>query len=245
MPRKRFGQNFLVDTAVIEKIITAIAPQPTDHIVEIGAGEGALTTALHESGAQLTLIEIDNDLASQLKQQFGNTVEIINADVLKTHWADWLHPNTRLVGNLPYNISTPLLLRFAKNAHRLRDVHIMVQKEVGERLCAKPATSDYGRLTLSVACHLQVEKLLNVPPAAFLPPPQVQSVFLRLLPHPCPPAIPPVFDDIINQAFQQRRKTIANALAAWHINWTAIGIAPTRRPADLSLTDYLTIAKQV
>ncbi len=242
MRRKRFGQNFLHDSTVINRIIDEINPTADDFIVEIGPGEGVLTAGLIESNARVLAIEIDRDLTPRLQSRFGSRLEIINADVLKTDWNSWLQPSTRLVGNLPYNISTPLLLKFCQHTTQLQDITVMMQKEVGERLVADCGSNNYGRLTISVDLAYQTSTLFNVPPSAFSPPPKVQSSILRLLPHNYQRQPPKHFNDIVNKSFQQRRKTVQNALSDWAIDWQHIGIDPSKRPAELTIDDYIAIA---
>jgi 16S rRNA (adenine1518-N6/adenine1519-N6)-dimethyltransferase len=180
--RKRFGQNFLVDRNYIHKIVDAVAPRENDHIIEVGPGRGALTEALVESRCSLTVVEIDRDLAAQLREQF-ESLDIIEADILDIDPDTLLHGQTRLVGNLPYNISTPLLFRFFPYADRIRDMHFMLQNEVVERMVASPSTSAYGRLSVMTQYYCTPMLLFRVPPAAFSPRPAVTSAIVRLEPH--------------------------------------------------------------
>ena len=186
-PRKRFGQNFLRDDSVIESIVRTIAPVQGDHIVEIGPGEGALTQALISSGCQLDAIELDLDLRTRLLASFSTYPDFTlhSADALKFDFA-WLvndRQPLRVVGNLPYNISTPLIFRLLDQAMIIADMHFMLQLEVVDRLTAKPSTKDWGRLGVMAQFQCGIEKLFEVPPDAFYPPPKVQSAVVRLVPH--------------------------------------------------------------
>ncbi len=253
-PRKRFGQNFLVDPMVIEQILTAIAPVPGEVIVEIGPGQGALSGPLQESGAELHVVEIDRDLAADLPQRVPGLEpgQIHVGDALATDLASLvpLPPGQRIrvVGNLPYNISTPLLVRLMESADAIRDMHFMLQKEVVTRMAASPGSRDYGRLTLLCQLHCAVVPLFDVSPAAFDPVPRVFSSFVRLIPHASPPvdiADPGIFQSIVTQAFSQRRKTLNNSLkslmTAAHIR--EAGVDPSLRAEAIGLADYAALAK--
>ena len=236
-PRKRFGQHFLHDRRVLQKIADAIAPRPEDLIVEIGPGEGALTRLLFGT-ARLEVIEIDRDLAAQLQKDFpGLAVHV--EDALEFDYARFAH-GMRLVGNLPYNISTPLLFHLAGHADRVRDMHFMLQREVVERMVAAPSTAQYGRLSVALQVRFRMKKLFSVAPGAFRPPPKVESAVVRLEPLGERPRVDwPRFDDILRRAFSARRKQLRNALPQTDL--AALGIDPTLRPEDLSPADYLRI----
>lgn len=248
--RKRFGQNFLRDSGIIDRIHRSVRPQPDDAVVEIGPGQGALTEQLARSGAALTLVELDRDLVAILELQLKQHphVDIIQADALKTDFGA-LHPGKplRIIGNLPYNISTPLIFHLLSFHGRIKDMHFMLQKEVVDRLAARPSTKAYGRLSLMTQYYCEVEPLFDVPPEAFSPRPKVQSAVVRLTPH---AALPFAADDVshlqavLRSAFNQRRKTLRNALK--HIadagQLEALDINPGARPETLALADYVRIA---
>lgn len=219
-PRKRFGQHFLHDPAVIERIVTAIRPSPGERLVEIGPGEGALTLPLLAHGARLTVIELDRDLARRLaaRPEAGSTLEVIEADALKVSLADLAASGERLrlVGNLPYNVSTPLLFHLLAQAGTIRDMHFMLQREVVERMAAGPGSKSYGRLSVMLAATCRVEALFDIGPGAFRPPPRVWSSIVRLEPWGEPPftvADRARFAEVVRRAFGQRRKTLRNALS--------------------------------
>ncbi|MGD9387589.1 MAG: 16S rRNA (adenine(1518)-N(6)/adenine(1519)-N(6))-dimethyltransferase RsmA [Gammaproteobacteria bacterium] len=218
--RKRFGQNFLHDPTVIERIVQAIAPVPGERLVEIGPGEGALTLPLLASGARLTVIELDRDLAARLeaRPETGDMLTVVQDDALKVELAALAAPDERLrlVGNLPYNVSTPLLFRFLEQLPVIRDMHFMLQREVVERMAAGPGSKTYGRLSVMLAAACRVEPLFDIGPGAFRPPPKVWSSVVRLEPWPEPPfAVPDParFAEVVRRAFGQRRKTLRNALS--------------------------------
>lgn len=219
-PRKRFGQHFLHDPAVIERIVTAIRPSPGERLVEIGPGEGSLTLPLLAHGARLTVIELDRDLARRLaaRPEAGSTLEVIEADALKVSLADLAASGERLrlVGNLPYNVSTPLLFHLLAQAGTIRDMHFMLQREVVERMAAGPGSKSYGRLSVMLAATCRVEALFDIGPGAFRPPPRVWSSIVRLEPWGEPPftvADRARFAEVVRRAFGQRRKTLRNALS--------------------------------
>ena len=184
IPRKRFGQHFLADRACIDAIVQAIAPRPDDNLVEIGPGTGVLTAPLLAQTGHLTVIEIDRDLGPRLAAQYGDALTLVQQDVLQVDFSGF-GQNLRIVGNLPYNISSPLLLHLIAVADRVRDQHFMLQKEVVDRIVAGPG-SDMGRLTVFLQNHYQVVKLFDVPPEAFDPPPKVDSSVVRMVPLPRP-----------------------------------------------------------
>ena len=240
--RKRFGQHFLHDPGVLRRIVEAIAPQRGDAVVEIGPGEGALTRPLLERLERLTAIEIDRDLAARLSREFpGDRLAVVVADVLDYDFAAF-PAGIRIVGNLPYNISTPILFHLARQADRVRDMHFMLQKEVVDRMVAKPSTPDYGRLSVTLQVRFAMQKLFDVAPGAFRPPPKVVSAFVRLVPLPGV-AIPENFADVVRRAFSARRKTLRNALGLAPAEFAALGIDPALRPENLSPGDYLRITQ--
>lgn len=235
-PRKRFGQHFLHDAGVLARIVQAIAPRPGERIVEIGPGEGALTRLLVEACGQVEAIEIDRDLAAALADRLHGRAVVHQGDALEFDYAA-LPARTRLVGNLPYNISTPLLFRLAALARHVRDMHFMLQLEVVERMVAEPSTAAYGRLSVSLQARFRMHKLFNVGSGAFRPAPKVESAFVRLEPLAEPLALD---DDLVRRAFSARRKTLRNALAG--VPLAALGIDDTMRPENLSPADYARIS---
>lgn len=249
--RKRFGQHFLHDNSVIARIIAVLSPKPDEHLIEIGPGQGALTFPLLEKVKQLEVVEIDRDLIAELKKYNQEKGELIihPGDVLKFNFAA-LKKDTRLlriIGNLPYNISTPLLFHLLSFPNIISDMHFMLQKEVAERLAAKANDDDYGRLSVMVQYHTDVELLFHVSPRAFTPPPQVQSSIVRLVPHrthPFPVQDYALFENIVRSAFGQRRKTLRNSLKEWvqDDDWAHIGIHSDARPENLSVKEFVTIA---
>jgi 16S rRNA (adenine1518-N6/adenine1519-N6)-dimethyltransferase len=241
--RKRFGQHFLHDPAVLKRIVEAIAPARGDFMVEIGPGEGALTRPLLERLERLTVIEIDRDLAARLAREFSSEkLAVICADALDYDFSAF-PSGVRIVGNLPYNISTPILFRLARQAERVRDLHFMLQKEVVDRMVAKHSTPDYGRLSVMLQVRFAMKKLFNVAPGAFRPPPKVESAVVRLTPLPekmhCDEA---VFEKIVREAFSARRKTLRNALPLMPRDYEELGIDAQLRPENLSPSDYVRIA---
>ncbi len=221
--RKRFGQHFLHDPGTIGRIVQAVAPRPGEPLVEIGPGRGALTAPLLATGVTLHAVEIDRDLVPRLTAQFGASgrLTLHQADALQFDFAALartLGTPLRLVGNLPYNISTPLLFHLLAQRAQIADMHFMLQQEVVQRMAASPGGKDYGRLTVMLAAHCAVEPLFRVPPGAFTPPPRVDSAVVRLLPHATPPFrvdAPAWFAALVAAAFAQRRKTLRNALREW------------------------------
>jgi 16S rRNA (adenine1518-N6/adenine1519-N6)-dimethyltransferase len=235
-PRKRFGQHFLHDRGVLKRLVDSINPATEDFLVEIGPGEGALTSWLLERLRRMEAIEVDRDLASQLAAQFPPPRLTVHcADALKFDFNRFPR-GMRLVGNLPYNISTPLLFHLAGYASRVRDMHFMLQREVVERMVAAPATPEYGRLSVALQARFRIEKLFNVASGAFRPAPKVESALVRLLPLPTPLEID---KDLLRRAFSARRKTLRNALPG--VDLAALGIDPRLRPEVLSPADYARI----
>jgi 16S rRNA (adenine1518-N6/adenine1519-N6)-dimethyltransferase len=232
-PRKRFGQHFLHDPRVRARIVDAVAPQPGDRIVEIGPGEGALTAPLMERAGKLEAIEVDRDLASALAARFPpHRLTVHCADALEFDFGRF-PAGMRVVGNLPYNISTPLLFHLARYADRVRDMYFMLQLEVVERMVAAPSTADYGRLSVALQARFAMEKLFNVSKGAFRPPPKVESAVVRLAPL---AKMLKVDDDLLRRAFSARRKQLRNALPG--VNFARAGIDPQLRPENLSPEDY-------
>lgn len=245
--RKRFGQNFLHDRPIIERIVAAIRPQPTETLVEIGPGLAALTRPLLEKLPHLHVVELDRDLAARLRAEFPpERLSVHEGDALKFDFSS-LGPNLRVVGNLPYNISSPLLFHLARFTHAIRDMHFMLQKEVVWRMAAAPDSADYGRLSVMLQAQFQVEKLFIVPPSAFTPAPKVDSAIVRLTPLP-PDQIAwqdrERFASIVAQAFAMRRKTLRNNLKGLITTeaMESIGIDPGRRAETLSVADFARLA---
>jgi 16S rRNA (adenine1518-N6/adenine1519-N6)-dimethyltransferase len=247
-PRKRFGQHFLHDPAVIDDIVRAIAPGRDDTLVEIGPGQGAITGPLARAAGSLHAVEFDRDLAASLRRQYADSrsVTIHEADALRFDFAA-LGSRLRIVGNLPYNISTPLLFHLIEFRDCIEDMHFMLQKEVVERMAAGPGTRDFGRLTIMLGCSMQVAYLFDVLPTAFSPPPKVTSAMVRLAPLPAGTyhiADPPLLKKIVAQAFSQRRKTIRNALRqhASEAQLAAAGIDAGARPEELAIEQWIALA---
>jgi 16S rRNA (adenine1518-N6/adenine1519-N6)-dimethyltransferase len=249
--RKRFGQHFLHDRNIINKIMLAIEPQPGDLLVEIGPGMGAITLPLLERCGALTAVELDRDVIPRLLATVSGKghLNIIQADALNTDFRAIAVPDKklRLVGNLPYNISTPLLFHCLDQMDVIADMHFMLQKEVVQRMAAKPGGKEYGRLTVMLAARCRVEPLFNIGAGAFSPPPKVESAFVRLIPHaqaPFPLADTARFAALVNQAFSRRRKTLRNALMglADETVIRRIGLDPAARPETLHAADYARLA---
>ncbi len=245
--RKRFGQNFLVDQGIIGAIVSAVNPQRGDVLVEIGPGLGAITRPLLDRIDHLHVVEIDRDLIARLKKQYPPERMTIHAgDALAFDFAS-IGTKLHLVGNLPYNISTPLLFHLADYAEIVYDMHFMLQKEVVERMVALPGESDFGRMSVMLQYRFHLEWLIDVPPESFDPPPKVQSAVVRLIPkdvaelHAKSHA---KLSHVVLAAFSQRRKMLRNTLKGTldDVGFTALGIDPTRRPEDLSVDDYVRIA---
>jgi 16S rRNA (adenine1518-N6/adenine1519-N6)-dimethyltransferase len=236
-PRKRFGQHFLHDPRVLARIVDAVSPSPADFLVEIGPGEGALTAPLIERAGKLEAIEVDRDLAAALAERFPpSTLTVHCADALEFDFARF-PSGMRLVGNLPYNISTPFLFHAARHAERLRDMHFMLQLEVVERMVAAPSTAEYGRLSVALQARFAMEKLFNVSKGAFRPPPKVESAVVRLVPLAQPLHVD---EDLLRKAFSARRKQLRNALPG--VDFARAGIDPQLRPENLSPQDYARIS---
>ena len=241
MRRKRFGQHFLRDEAIIEAMMARLSPAAGEHFLEIGPGDGALTAALLRTPIILTAVEIDRELAALLRRRFGERLRLLADDVLRVDLSKMLADGrTRVVGNLPYNISTPLLLRLA--SCRPRDMHLMLQREVAMRLCAAPGDSSYGRLTVTVKLSFEVCEILRVPPAAFSPPPKVHSAVVRLRPQKSPIPYSPKLAAILTAAFQSRRKMLGNALQNFVVDWRGAKIDANRRAQTLSPEEFARLA---
>lgn len=248
-PRKRFGQNFLQNQHIIDDILRTFHPQPTDNVVEIGPGLGALTRPLLEKLNSLTAIEIDTDLQTQLiaMPQARGKLQVMGGDALRFDYSQ-LGERLRVIGNLPYNISTPLLLQLLHYADQIEDMHFMLQKEVVERLAAHPGGKTYGRLSVIVQYHCAVEQLFTVPSTAFYPQPKVESAVVRLIPYKVSPYPVVKFTDLehlVAAAFSMRRKTLANNLKPLlkASDVVTLGIDPGLRPEQISVTDYVQLAK--
>ena len=250
-PRKRFGQNFLRDESTIEAIARAIAPDDRDHIVEIGPGEGALTQALISGEGRLDAIELDRDLRTRLLAAFSTYpgFTLYSADALDFDFASLAKGGTRLrvVGNLPYNISTPLIFKLLEQAQIIIDMHFMLQLEVVERLAASPGSKEWGRLGVMAQLRCEVEPLFEVPPEAFYPPPKVRSAVVRLTPHqepPYPSVDPASLARVVTRAFSQRRKTLRNNFKGTleDSDFEGLAINPSARAETLSIDDFAAIA---
>lgn len=252
--RKRFGQNFLQDTGVIDRILRAIYPKKTEHLLEIGPGRGALTEGLLASEARLDVIELDQDLIPLLKLRFGlnPAFHLHQGDALKFDFKTLIVDNERLrvVGNLPYNISTPLIFHLLSQHAVIEDMHFMLQKEVVKRMAAQPGGGDWGRLTIMVQYFCQVEHLFDVPPECFFPAPKVDSAIVKLTPYkelPCPAKDHKLLEILVREAFNQRRKTLRNTLKQL-LPAEAIeeaGVDGSLRPEQLDLAAFVRLADQL
>ena len=248
--RKRFGQNFLVDQGIISAIVAATNPQRGDIMVEIGPGLGAISEPLLARLDHLHVVEIDRDLIARLKRQHSRErMTIHEGDALAFDFAS-IGVDLRLVGNLPYNISTPLLFHLAEYAASVRDMHFMLQREVVERMVAVPGDSDFSRISVMLQYRFHIEWLIDVPPESFDPPPKVESAVVRLIPR----AIseleakdPGKLAMVVQAAFSQRRKMLRNTLKAIldDAGFGELGIAPTQRAEDIGVADYVRIANRL
>ena len=246
-PRKRFGQNFLHDHNIIYNILSSLEAKAVEHWVEIGPGLGALTEPLLKLGLRLDIVELDRDLVALLKDKFRqqNNLQIHSADALKFDFSALAENNEklRIIGNLPYNISTPLMFHLLDNASCIEDMHFMLQKEVVDRICATPGSKKYGRLSVMMQYHCATELLFDVPPESFDPVPKVMSAIVRLIPHQQPPVEVndiKTLNRVVIQAFSQRRKTLRNSLKKLIAEEAiiALGIDPALRAEALSLDDF-------
>jgi 16S rRNA (adenine1518-N6/adenine1519-N6)-dimethyltransferase len=251
IPRKRFGQNFLTDEAVLHDIIRAIDPRPQDTMVEIGPGLAAMTRLLLESLDRLHVVELDRDLVARLKKSFDPQRLIVHeGDALQFDFATIPvaeGAKLRVVGNLPYNISSPLLFHLAQIAPQVRDQHFMLQKEVVERMVAEPGSKAYGRLSVMLQWRYHMELLFVVPPTAFDPPPRVDSAIVRMIPIEQPlPCDAQVLEQVVAKAFSQRRKVIRNCLAGMFTEQQLIeaGVDPQARPEAVALEGFVALANQ-
>lgn len=254
-PRKRFGQNFLQDQGVINDIVSAVGARPGQAVVEIGPGLAALTAPLIGRLGHLHAVELDRDIVAELSRRYTpQQLTLHNADALAFDFgalAARIAPEgkIRLVGNLPYNISTPLLFHLAEYSDRIDDAHFMLQNEVVLRMVAEPGTPDYGRLGVMLQYLFEMEKLLDVPPTAFFPPPKVDSAIVRMIPRPFAVKADDMkgFEAIVAAAFGQRRKTLRNNLKGRvsDADFAALGIDPTLRPENVAVADYVRLANHL
>lgn len=253
--KKRFGQNFLTDQSIITSLIEAINPQESQIIVEIGPGLGALTKPLLKKITQLHVVEIDRDIVSWMQAEYAkpayasNKITIHNVDALKFDFTT-LGEKIRVTGNLPYNISTPILFHLLDNLPNIIDMHFMLQKEVVERMVASPSTPAYGRLSVMLQYYLQMEYLFTVPPEAFEPAPKVESAFVRCLPHAALPFVAKdtaLFSKVVLQAFSQRRKTLRNTLKGLidDADFVKLEINPQLRAENLGVAQFVAIANHL
>jgi 16S rRNA (adenine1518-N6/adenine1519-N6)-dimethyltransferase len=246
--RKRFGQHFLVDPSVIDAIMRAIDARAGQHVVEIGPGRGALTEPLRASGAHLTLVELDRDLAAHWRKVAD--LEVLQADVLRVDFSQLAIAagrRLRVVGNLPYNISTPILFHLLEAAPHIVDQHVMLQKEVVDRIAAGPGGRDYGRLSVMLQWRYEIERLFDVPASAFEPPPRVTSGVLRMAPLAAPPAVDAVLlSQIVTVSFSQRRKLLRHTLGRW-LEHSGGGAAfdVQRRAEEVAVSEYVDLARRV
>lgn len=247
--RKRFGQNFLHDPAIIQRIVDVINPQIDDNILEIGPGKGALTKLILERVNKLNVIEIDRDLVNVLEMSIGKDkrLKIHQADVLKINLTQFEQKDWRIVGNLPYNISTPLLFHLLTYRDCIKDMLFMLQKEVVDRICAKPGNKQYGRLSIMLQYYCDVESLFVIKPGAFNPSPKVDSAIVKLTPLTKPRyelTSESSLELIVREAFSQRRKTIRNGLKKYidESDILKLGIAPEIRAENLAVADFVKLA---
>ncbi len=272
IPRKRFGQNFLTDDGIIDDIVRTIAPQPGEHMVEIGPGLAAMTQPLVERLGALTVIELDRDLAARLRSH--PQLQVIESDVLKVDFAQIKHaqaamqsvasvsapqlskqaqvevqppPLLRVVGNLPYNISSPILFHLLSFAHLVQDQHFMLQKEVVERMVAAPSTAAYGRLSVMLQWRYAMENMLDVPPESFDPPPRVMSAIVRMLPHAQPAPVKfALLEEMMQVAFSMRRKLLRHSLGRWlDARQFAGSFDLQRRAEEVPVAEFVALALQL
>ena len=248
--KKRFGQHFLVDPGVIDAIVRAVAPRPGEALVEIGPGRGAITMPLLARCGTLRVIELDRDLAARLRRTPG--LEVIESDVLRVDFAALAAAagdarQLRIVGNLPYNISTPILFHLLQSVDRVADQHVMLQKEVVDRMAAAPGRKDYGRLSVMLQWRYDIEHLLDVAPEAFDPPPRVDSAVVRMTPKPAAEGVDPArLGELVTVAFSQRRKLLRHTLGRWLAERDAsVDFDLQRRAEEVSVEEYLKLAAAV
>ncbi|SNT14787.1 16S rRNA (adenine1518-N6/adenine1519-N6)-dimethyltransferase [Noviherbaspirillum humi] len=251
IPRKRFGQNFLTDQSVLHDIIRAIDPRPEDAMVEIGPGLGAMTSLLLQSLRQLHVVELDRDLVARLKRDYpADRLVVHEGDALQFDFASLPVSEgrkLRVVGNLPYNISSPLLFHLAEMAPQVHDQHFMLQKEVVERMVAEPGTKAFGRLSVMLQWRYHMELLFVVPPTAFDPPPQVDSAIVRMIPLPQPlPCDAAKLEQVVTKAFSQRRKVLRNCVAGMFTENDLIdaGVDPQARPEAVPMEQFVALANR-
>lgn len=257
--RKRFGQNFLVDDTIIHGIVTAISPHADDVLVEIGPGLGALTTPLLERIPQMQVVELDRDLVERLRRRYGERLQVHAGDALDFDFGKLEVPGRplRIVGNLPYNISSPLLFHLMQFADQVRDQHFMLQKEVVERMVAEPGSKAFGRLSIMLQVRYYMEHVLDVPPGSFNPPPKVDSAVVRMIPWPrhhdgrlrsphadCDIT---VLGDVVTAAFSQRRKVLRNTLSFLRdqVDFDAMGFDLGRRAEEVPVGEYVELARRL
>ena len=248
LARKRFGQHFLADHGVIDDIVAAIDPRPGEALIEIGPGLGALTLSLLQRCERLTVVELDRDLAQRLRR--NPALEVIEADVLKVDFAALATTRAqrlRLLGNLPYNISTPILFHLLPVAGSVQDQHFMLQKEVVDRMAAAPGSKAYGRLTVMLQWRYHIEALFEVPPEAFEPPPRVDSAIVRMLPWPAPEALDSsLLEELVQVAFSQRRKLLRHTLGRWLEGRGFDGrFDVQRRAEEVPVAEFVALAQAV
>jgi len=246
IPRKRFGQHFLADEAVVDAIVDVIDPKPGQALVEIGPGLGAMTNPLVERCERLTVIELDRDLAARLRKR--SELNVIESDVLKADFAaiaTQAGQKLRVVGNLPYNISTPILFHLLEHVDHVVDQHFMLQKEVVDRMAASPGNKDYGRLSVMLQWRYDIESVLDVPPEAFDPPPRVDSAVVRMQPLPLAAGVnAKLLGELVTVAFSQRRKLLRNTLGRWLDERAFAGEFNTQRRAEeVPVSDYLALVR--
>lgn len=254
--KKRFGQNFLTDQSIINSLVEAISPKADDLMVEIGPGLGALTKPLLQKLKLLHVVEVDRDIISWMQQEYAkpayanSKIQIHNSDALKFDFSQLANTaatqKLRVTGNLPYNISTPILFHLLDNVEHITDMHFMLQKEVVERMVAEPSTAAYGRLSVMLQYSLQMEYLFTVPPEAFDPAPKVESAFVRCVPHsslPYPALDEKLFSEVVQAAFSQRRKTLRNTLKNIlnDAGFEALQIDSQQRAENLHVSDFVAI----
>ncbi len=249
-PRKRFGQHFLTDPGVVQAIVSAIAPTTADVVVEIGPGPGAITRPLARKAGHLHVVELDRDLVAALRIEFADAdnVTVHEADALQFDFAS-LGERLRIVGNLPYNISTPLLFHLLQQRGNIIDMHFMLQKEVVQRMAAAPGSKAYGRLGIMLGCYLDIESLFDVDRLAFEPPPAVTSAIVRLVPQAQPLAIADeaLLSRLVAAAFSKRRKTLRNALKneVEEDDLLAVGIDPSLRPEQVAIASWIALGNRI
>ena len=256
--RKRFGQNFLIDLGVIDSIVDVIRPQRGERMVEIGPGLGALTEPLIERlatpEAPLHAVELDRDLIVRLKKRFGALLQLHAGDALAFDFGSLAapgdRPSLRIVGNLPYNISSPLLFHLTAFAPVVVDQHFMLQNEVVERMVAEPGSKAFGRLSVMLQYRYVIDKLIDVPPEAFQPPPKVDSAIVRMIPyapHELAPVDAGVLGEVVAAAFSQRRKMLRNTLSGYRdaVDFDALGFDLARRAEDVAVDEYVRVAQMI